>query len=404
MRGVRAGPGRGLSAVVFVQRFDSGLRINLHFHAVWADGVFAHELGSRQAEFWEHGEVTDADVAKLAAMVRDRVLRYLRRLGRMPADDESTDAAPGDDDLLVELTAASVQGRAALGEHVGKRDQRVGRGTRDEPFVKGPLCAEVEGFSLHAAVRVEGRARDRLERLCRYAGRAAIAENRLTELPDGRLVYSLKKRWKDGTTHLVMSRQVLMERLCALVPRPRRHLVTYHGVFAPAAGIRPLVVPSRVIAQDGEENGASGAAAASGGDQRGPDGAPACAALNTAGQLLDAAVRMAVDGTVPDSGVSTLQAQLSPLQCRSPDHMPGTPRKRRLESRQRYLWAELMRRVHLLEVLVCPHCGGARRVLAAIHDPNEIRKVLRSMGLSDEVPVPAAARSPPRQTLLEFES
>jgi hypothetical protein len=54
-------------------------------------------------------------------------------------------------------------------------------------------------------VRVEGRARDRLERLCRYAGRAAIAENRLTELPDGRLAYSLKKRWKDGTTHLVMS-------------------------------------------------------------------------------------------------------------------------------------------------------------------------------------------------------
>ena len=30
-------------------------------------------------------------------------------------------------------------------------DQRVGRGTRNEPFVKGPLCAEVEGFSLHAA-------------------------------------------------------------------------------------------------------------------------------------------------------------------------------------------------------------------------------------------------------------
>ena len=85
---------------------------------------------------------------------------------------------------------------------------------------------------------MEARDRDRLEHLCRYAGRAAIAENRLSELPDGRVAYSLKKRWKDGTAHVVMTKQVLMERLCALVPRPRRHLVTYHGVFAPAAGIR----------------------------------------------------------------------------------------------------------------------------------------------------------------------
>ena len=43
-----------------------------------------------------------------------------------------------------------------------------------------------------------------------------------------------------------MTKQVLMERLCALVPRPRRHLVTYHGVLRPAAGIRPQVVPANV--------------------------------------------------------------------------------------------------------------------------------------------------------------
>ncbi|MCY2957636.1 MAG: transposase, partial [Planctomycetota bacterium] len=154
-------------------------------------------------------------------------------------------------ELLVELAAASVQGRAALGERAGERDQRVGRGTRNEPFAKGPLCAEVDGFSLHAAVRVAGRDRDRLEHLCRYAGRAAIAENRLTLLPDGRVAYSLKKRWKDGTTHVVMTRQVLMERLCALVPRPRRHLVTYRGVFAPAAGIRQWVVPKVELPEAG---------------------------------------------------------------------------------------------------------------------------------------------------------
>ena len=55
---------------------------------------------------------------------------------------------------------------------------------RREPFVKGPLCADVDGFSLHAPVRVEGRDRDRLEHLCRHAGRPAIAESRLSLLPD----------------------------------------------------------------------------------------------------------------------------------------------------------------------------------------------------------------------------
>ena len=52
-------------AVAFVQRFDSGLRLNVHFHVLWLDGVHAHELGSGRAEFCEHGEVTDGDVADL---------------------------------------------------------------------------------------------------------------------------------------------------------------------------------------------------------------------------------------------------------------------------------------------------------------------------------------------------
>jgi hypothetical protein len=57
----------------------------------------------------------------------------------------------------------------------------------------------------------------------------------------------------------------------------------------------------------------------------------------------------------------------------------------------------------LIEVLVCPRCGGPRRLLAAIQDPESIRKVLGSLGLSGEVPELAAARSPPRQVELEFE-
>ncbi len=109
--------------------------------------------------------------------------------------------------------------------------------------MKGPQGADHDGFSLHAGVRVAAGDRKRLEHLLRYAGRAAIAASRLSRLPDGRVCYELKRRWKDGTTHVVMTPEVLIERLLALVPRPRRHLVTYHGVLAPAAGLRSRVVP-----------------------------------------------------------------------------------------------------------------------------------------------------------------
>jgi hypothetical protein len=45
---------------------------------------------------------------------------------------------------------------------------------------------------------------------------------------------------------------------------------------------------------------------------------------------------------------------------------PGVRRKRRIGPRRRYTWASLLRRVFLIEVLVCPRCGGPRRLLAAI--------------------------------------
>ena len=53
----------------------------------------------------------------------------------------------------------------------------------------------------------------------------------------------LKTPWRDGTTHLVMSPLEFMQRLAALVPRPRLHLMRFHGVLAPNAKLRAQVVP-----------------------------------------------------------------------------------------------------------------------------------------------------------------
>jgi hypothetical protein len=64
--------------------------------------------------------------------------------------------------------------------------------------------------------------------------------------------------WTDGTTHLIFEPVELLERLAALIPRPRINLVLYHGVLAPRAAWRARVVPPRVeTAADGTEPSAA---------------------------------------------------------------------------------------------------------------------------------------------------
>jgi len=135
----------------------------------------------------------------------------------------------------------------------------------------------------------------------------------------------------------VFAAQTLLERLAALVPRPRYPLVTYHGVLAPAAPLRKLIVPT-------------------------PPEPPTCAhAEAKAGDT-------------------------------SSEPAPASGRRRRY-----YSWAELMQRVFRLDLLVCPWCSGPRKVLAFITDPLVIRKILSHLQLPTEPPPVAPARSPPDQ-------
>jgi hypothetical protein len=57
-------------------------------------------------------------------------------------------------------------------------------------------------------------------------------------------VLQLKSPYKDGTTHIVMGPLEFMERLAALVPRARLHLIRFHGVLAPNAKLRSKIVPA----------------------------------------------------------------------------------------------------------------------------------------------------------------
>jgi hypothetical protein len=109
----------------------------------------------------------------------------------------------------------------------------------------------VSGLTLHAAVRSGADDRQALEQLCRYITRPALANERVQTNAAGQVVLKLKTAWRDGTTHLVMSPLEFMQRLAALVPRPRLHLIRFHGVLAPNAKLRALVVP-QVVPQEPE--------------------------------------------------------------------------------------------------------------------------------------------------------
>ena len=64
----------------------------------------------------------------------------------------------------------------------------------------------------------------------------------------GQAQLALKTPWRDGTTHLVPSPGAFMQRLAALVPRPRLHLIRFHGVLAPNAKLLAQVVPKEAEA------------------------------------------------------------------------------------------------------------------------------------------------------------
>ena len=81
-----------------------------------------------------------------------------------------------------------------------------------------------------------------------------MALERLAQDAHGDLVYTFTKPWSDGTTGITLAPLELLEKLAALVPLPRVHLVRYAGCLAPHSTLREAIIPtSRQQGVDGEE-------------------------------------------------------------------------------------------------------------------------------------------------------
>jgi len=114
-----------------------------------------------------------------------------------------------------------------------------------------------------------------------------------------------------------------MQRLAALVPRPRLHLIRFHGVLAPNAKLRAQVVPQE-----------------------------------------------------PEQPEPPTQAA-TPAECEATctHHRPV-----------RLSWAKLLKRVFEVDLEHCPNCGGQLKIIAAILESPVIEKILTHLALQARAP------------------
>ena len=236
-------------AITLIQRFGSAANLNTHLHALVLDGVYQTGEVDGAPVFIQAPEPGNAQLQTLLDKIVHRILKLLTRLGHLIEEEGITYLARGEsldpDNVLAPLQAASSTWRIAGGPRAGRKVLTlVGRGVLRPAQRTRELCANHQGFSLHAGVHCEANDRQGIEQLCRYITRPAIANERLSINREGNVVLKLKTAWRNGATHIVLTPMEFMQRLAALVPRPRLHLIRFHGVLAPNAKLRSKIVPT----------------------------------------------------------------------------------------------------------------------------------------------------------------
>ncbi len=162
---------------------------------------------------------------------------------------------------------ASVRGHPPAGPAL-RRGATFGAGSG-----RTDLCAQDEGFNLHAATRAGALDAAGREALLRYILRPPVAQERIARGPDNLVRIALKKPFSDGSpvaavrlrrpgdrgpVAVDMDPLSHLLRLCAAVPAPRFHTVRYADVLASASKLRPKIVrrppdPATATEQDDDK-------------------------------------------------------------------------------------------------------------------------------------------------------
>lgn len=179
--------------------------------------------------------------------------RYLRRRSALVAavddndgaGDDDEDDDDDDDDGEQRLAASAVSGQRPPAGPQWLRGVAP-LASRALAFDK-PLCASLDGFTLHAATRAGARDTAGREALLRYILRPPIAQERVEPTKDGLVRIVLKRAYSDGTVAVEMDPLSLLCRLATSVPPPRYHTVKYAGVLASASKWRARIAPKVAV-------------------------------------------------------------------------------------------------------------------------------------------------------------
>ena len=415
-------------SVTFVQRFGS-LNLNVHFHVVVLDGIFARDA-SGCISFHPTAAPTLADLQAIVARVERRCAAWLRRRGYIddrPAEDRSNEPPA---QTAIDACAAIAMGRGNVATL--PRDREVdGEHDHEQRPDKATIVVERDGFNLHADVRVEAGDDLGRERLCRYGARPPLSLERLRRLPGGRVAYRLKYVGRGRGRHRVMTAMEFMARLSAIIAPPRYPLTRFAGVLAPRSGwrrdivpkprereracseVRPRDVPSdlrldetrapdvrsRVTTVSGQTSGpARGSAMIAG-----PTHVPVPSAAPTPPTPFLVTIvspgRLAASGSAARAGDVVALAP-NVVSVRHWDRLMGgllyaaTPRVD---------WATLLRRSFSVDVLECPKCHDRLRVLAIITEREPVQRILAHLGMPTEAPHVARARDPTDDCAAEWD-
>lgn len=234
-------------SISFTQRWGSALNLNPHMHVICPDGVYT--MVNDKPKFNNIEPITDEQVATLITKASSEVMRLLKKRGHLDQEGEVVEN-PMADELFAEhesvamATQSSIAGRIAFGPNAGKYVTRIGSGFgygEEIPLAKGQRCYSINGFSLHANTAVKPQQRNQLAKLIEYVARGPLSNERLVLTEDGQVKLQLKTPWSDGTSHLLFTPSEFIEKLCALIPPPKAHLVRWAGCFAPNSPYRKLI-------------------------------------------------------------------------------------------------------------------------------------------------------------------
>ncbi len=156
-------------AINFVQRFGS-MNLNVHFHVVVLDGVFTRSAGAG-VQFHAAPPPAREELDAIVRRTQDRAVAWLRRHGHLDErpHEERGQEAQGQTALDACAAIAIGRGQVSTLPNVDALPHDPDDAAPDGPA----LAVDVEGFNLHAGVRIAAGDDLGRERLCRCWSEAA---------------------------------------------------------------------------------------------------------------------------------------------------------------------------------------------------------------------------------------